>query len=106
MPYSKKQAPRTLDDLPFAGELGVPAGDGELEEDGDYDRVRFDKSTFDDPGAAGARFLEVAFTDVTFDTGWLRRSRLSQVWLEQSRFVGTDLAEASLTDVWLQGCVL
>lgn len=102
--------PRSLDDLPFATHLVPHAGD-DLEDAGDYDRVRFGADTF--PGgvlseatAGGARFIEVAFTDVTFDGGRLRRARLSDAWFGRVRMVGTDLAESSMTDTWLHDCVL
>lgn len=99
------KAPRNLADLTFAAGLEADKT-GDLEADGDYDRVHFDGLTVADASAGGARFLECAFTGVTFDGGWLRRSRLSEVWFGQTRFVALDAAESSLTDVWLDGCVL
>jgi uncharacterized protein YjbI with pentapeptide repeats len=105
------KSPRTLDDLQFAPELRAlseDAGDGsgELEIDGDYDRVLFSVRSFTDTDAGGARFTECAFTGGTgFDGGRLRRARLSDVWFGETRLVALDMAESSLTDVWFSGCV-
>ncbi len=98
------KSPRSLPDLPFAA--GLQPFDGELEMEGDYDRVRFDALTFPDAVAGGSRFAESAFTGVTFDGGRLRRARVSDVWFGETRFVALDVAESSWTDVWLSGCVL
>jgi len=98
------KSPRQLADLPFAAEL-QPA-DGPLELEGDYDRAWFDGSAFSDALAGGSRFADCGFTGATFDGGRMRRARLSQVWFGETRFVAFDLAESSLTDVWLSGCVL
>jgi uncharacterized protein YjbI with pentapeptide repeats len=98
------KSPHSVADLPFAAHLRP--FDGELELDGDYDLARFDTVTFDDAMAGGARFMESAFTGVTFDGGRLRRARLSDVWFGETRLVALDLAESSWTNVWLSGCVL
>lgn len=98
------KSPRILTDLPFATDLRP--FEGELEVEGDYDRIRFDGSTFTDAAAGGSRVAECGFTGVAFDGGRMRRTRLSDVWFEQTRLVAVDLAESSLTDVWLTGCVL
>jgi uncharacterized protein YjbI with pentapeptide repeats len=98
------KSPRNLADVPFANELTVVDDDLELE--GYYDRVRFDGSGFTDVDAGGSRFIESALTGVTFDGGRLRRARLSDVWLGETRLVGCDVAESSWTDVWFSGCVL
>jgi uncharacterized protein YjbI with pentapeptide repeats len=97
------KSPTHLTDLPFAQELQT--FDGALEVDGDYDRIRFDASTFQDATAGGSRVIESAFTGVTFDGGQMRRARLSDVWFGETRMVAFDLAESSLTDVWFSGCV-
>lgn len=99
------KAPQNLAELKFAAAL-TPAEGSDLEPEGDYDRVRFADLTIADAGAGGARFLECAFTGVTFDGGRLRRTRMSDVWFGQTRFVAVDAAESSLTDVWLNDCVL
>ncbi|MGH3280667.1 MAG: pentapeptide repeat-containing protein [Trebonia sp.] len=100
-------SPRALDDLRFASELTPFPDTGSLELDGDYDRALFAGRTFSGADAGGARFTECAFTNGTeFDGGRLRRSRLSDVWFAQVRFVAVDLAESSLTDAWASDCVL
>lgn len=102
------KSPTTLDDLEFAPELRPLPGDGSagLEIEGYYDRVLFSGSAFPDVDAGGARFIECAFTGgAGFDGGQLRRARLSDVWFGDARLVAVDLAESSLTDVWLNGCV-
>ena len=98
------KAPRSLADLSFASGL-QSHNDDELELEGDYDRVRFDAVTFADAEAGGSRFVESVFTGVAFDGGRMRRARMSDVWFGESRLVAFDLAESSLTDVWLSGCV-
>src|SRR5215469_15474268 len=85
-----------LADLPFAAALRPHAGGLKLR--GDYDCARFDQAVFADADAASSRFLECAFTRVTFQGGWLRGSRLTDVWLRDVRLTGTSLAETSWTD--------
>jgi uncharacterized protein YjbI with pentapeptide repeats len=97
------KSPRNIADLPFASDLRM--SDDALEVDGDYDRVRFDGSTFQDADAGGSRITESGFTGVAFDGGRMRRARLCAVWFGDSRLVAFDLAESSLTDVWFSGCV-
>jgi len=102
------QSPQTLGDLQFAAELSaLPGNDGggELEIDGDYDRVLFSGRSFTDTDAGGARFTECAFTGGGLDGGRLRRARLSEVWFGETRLVAVDMAESSLTDTWFSGCV-
>jgi uncharacterized protein YjbI with pentapeptide repeats len=97
------KSPHHLADLPWASEL--QSFDGLLAVDGDYDRIRFDGSTFEDATAGGSRITESAFTGVTLDGGRMRRARLSGVWFGETRMVAFDMAESSLTDVWFSGCV-
>ena len=85
-----------LADLPFATALRPHQGGLKL--GGDYDCVHFDKATFDGADAADSRFLECAFTGVSFQDGGLRRSRLSDTWLRDVRLTSTSLAETSWTD--------
>jgi uncharacterized protein YjbI with pentapeptide repeats len=104
------KSPQSLDELQFASDLrsfpDASGSDGELEIDGDYDRVLFAGCSFADADAGGARFTECAFTGGTgFDGGRLRRSRLSDVWFGEARLVAVDMAQSSLTDVWFSGCV-
>lgn len=101
------KSPKALGDLPFAPDLAAFGDSASLGYDGDYDRVLFAGRDFTGADAGGARFTECAFTDGTgFDGGQLRRARFSDVWFAQARMVSLDLAESSLTDVWLTGCVL
>jgi uncharacterized protein YjbI with pentapeptide repeats len=95
--------PRELADLPYAAALQPHKGG--LSVAGDYDTVHFDQVGFDDPDASNARFLECAFTRVTFQGGRLRRSRLRDVWLGDVRLTLTDLAETQWTDVTFSGGV-
>jgi uncharacterized protein YjbI with pentapeptide repeats len=100
------KSPRSLDELLFTSDLRSSGGRVEtLEIDGDYERTRFDGDTFAEPVASGVRFIESAFVGAAFDGGRLRKARLSDVWLEQTRLVALDIAESSLTDVWFAGCV-
>ncbi len=104
------KSPQNVGDLQFASELrALPEDDGdrdgELEIDGDYDRVLFSGPSFTDADAGGARFTECAFTGGGFDGGRLRRARLSDVWFGETRLVAVDMAESSLTDTWFSGCV-
>jgi uncharacterized protein YjbI with pentapeptide repeats len=78
---------------------------GGLAAHGQYDTVRFGELTFDEPSAANAKFLECAFTQVSFQGGQLRRSRFSDVWLRDVRLTGTDLAETSWLDATIIGGV-
>jgi uncharacterized protein YjbI with pentapeptide repeats len=84
---------------------------GSIEVDGDYDGllisdVSVGNGTLADTVGSGGRFVECAITGLTFDGGTLRKSRLSDVWLGETRLVAVDLAESSLVDTWLSGCVL
>lgn len=98
------KTPRGLADLAFYGSLSpLPGG---LEVDGDYDSVLIDDLSVSDVVLSGSRFVECAVTGVTFDGGTLRKCRMSDVWLGETRLVAVDLAESSLVDTWLSGCVL
>ena len=88
-----------LTDLPFATALRPHQGGLEL--GGDYDCAHFDKAAFDGADAANSRFLECAFTGVSFQDGGLQRSRLTDVWLRDVRLTGTSLAETEWTDATL-----
>ncbi|MGI8336078.1 pentapeptide repeat-containing protein [Actinomadura scrupuli] len=85
-----------LSELPFATAL-VPH-DGSWSPDETYDGVHVDGGTLTAAGAVGSRFIECAFTRVTFDGGSFRRSRLSEVWSREVRLVATDLAESDWLD--------
>jgi uncharacterized protein YjbI with pentapeptide repeats len=88
-----------LADLPFAAAL--QAHQGGLALGGNYDCAHFDRVTFDGADAAGSRFLECAFTQVSVQGGQLKRSRFSDVWLRDVRLTGTGLAETAWTDAVL-----
>lgn len=88
-----------LADLPFAGALTLHHGP--LAPEGAYDTVHFDHLNFVSPGASGSRFLECAFTQVSFEGGQLRRAQFSQVWLRDFRVVATSLVETGWVDASL-----
>ncbi len=88
---------RELADLPFAAALTPHRGG--LAPGADYDGVHFDQLSLDDPHAASSRFIECAFTGVSFQGGRLPKSRFSDVWLRDVRLVATGLGEAQWTDV-------
>lgn len=90
-----------LADLPYAAALTRHTGG--LASAENYDTVHFDRLEFDGPEAAGSRFLECAFTQVTFQGGRLRRAHFSQVWLRDFRMVSTSLAETGWVDATLIG---
>jgi uncharacterized protein YjbI with pentapeptide repeats len=113
-----------LADLPFAAML--EPHDGALPVDGSYDTVHFDHLTVTAADGSSSSFLECAVTHVTFDGGYLRRARFTDVWLRDVRMTATSLAESSwigsvitqsalsgaeaygavLRDVALRGCKL
>jgi uncharacterized protein YjbI with pentapeptide repeats len=103
------KTPRSLADLGFYNSLSPVAGS--LEIDGDYDAVIISDQSLGDPvldsvAASGTRFIESAITGVTFNGGTLRKCRMSDVWLGDTRFVAVDMAESTFVDTWLNGCVL
>jgi uncharacterized protein YjbI with pentapeptide repeats len=104
MPRPNVSWPRELAELPYADAL--TPHEGGLVAGYDYDTVHFDRAGFDDQDAASARFLECAFTGVTFQGGRLRRSRFIEAWLKDVRITLTDLAETQWTDVAFAGGVI
>jgi uncharacterized protein YjbI with pentapeptide repeats len=90
-----------LADLPYAAALTRHAGG--LASAESYDTVHFDGLGFDSPQASGSRFLECAFTQVTFHGGSLRRATFSQVWLRDFRMVSVSLVETGWVDATLIG---
>jgi uncharacterized protein YjbI with pentapeptide repeats len=92
---------RELAQLPWAASLQPFRG--ELRGHGEYDGEHLDRVTLDEPNGASARFIECAFTGVTMTGGELRRARLSDVWVQDSQFIATGLAETSWLDVTLAG---
>jgi uncharacterized protein YjbI with pentapeptide repeats len=97
-------APRELADLPYAAALTPHAGG--LTAHGEYDTVRFSELTFDQPSAANAKFLDCAFAQVSFQGGYLRRSRFSDVWFRDVRLTSVDLAETSWLEATIIGAVV
>jgi uncharacterized protein YjbI with pentapeptide repeats len=92
---------RELAELPWASSLSPFRGT--LRGHGEYDGEHFVKLALDKPNGASARFIECAFTGVTMEGGDLRRARLSDVWLQDTQFVTTGLAETSWLDATLAG---
>jgi uncharacterized protein YjbI with pentapeptide repeats len=96
--------PRELADLPYAAALRPH--EGGLTSDEEYDSEHFDQLAFADATAPNARFIECAFTHVSFQAGQLRRARFTDVWLHDVRMMMTDLAETSWQDVTLAGSAI
>jgi uncharacterized protein YjbI with pentapeptide repeats len=96
--------PEELGDLPYADVLQTYDGPWTAGET--YDAIHVDGGTVEAMDGGHARFLECAFTQVTFDGGALRRARLSDVWLREARLVATDLAESEWVDATFLDCVL
>ncbi len=94
---------RELGDLPFVTALAPHSGG--LAVGGEYDGAHFDQVTLDSPDAGSSRFLECAFTRVTVQDGRLRRAQFTDVWLQETRLVATDLAETDWTGVTFAGGV-
>ena len=86
-----------LADLPFAAVL--ESHNGGLASSGDYDGVHFDQVSLAEPDAPSSRFIECAFTGVSFQGGKLQRARFSDVLLRDVRLVATGLGETQWTDV-------
>jgi uncharacterized protein YjbI with pentapeptide repeats len=86
-----------LADLPFAAVLTRHSGG--LASGADYDVEHFDRLSFDEPRAASSRFLECAFTGVTFQGGKLAKASFRDAWLRDVRLVATALGESRWEDV-------
>jgi uncharacterized protein YjbI with pentapeptide repeats len=97
-------APQELGDLRYADALTPHSGGLAAAEA--YDTVQFSGLAFDQPSAAGATFLECAFTQVSVQGGKLRRGRFSDVWLRDVQLTGVDLAETSWLDATIIGTVV
>jgi uncharacterized protein YjbI with pentapeptide repeats len=94
---------RELSDLPFAAALTLFER-GSLAAGDTYDSCHFDGVAFGDAEINGSRFIECAFSDVTFDGLGGRKSRFSEVWLHDVRFLSADLADSSWLDATFLGC--
>jgi uncharacterized protein YjbI with pentapeptide repeats len=104
MSQANRSWPRELADLPYAAAL--TGHEGGLEPGVDYDTLHFDGTGFDDADASGARFLECAFTRVSFQGGRFRRSRFIDAWLKDVRITLADLAETQWRDTTFAGGVI
>lgn len=103
MATGEMRPPQELGDLPYAGDLVPYEGNWT---DHEYDTVHVHGVTVTGADAASARFIECAFTQVTFDGGGFRRARFIDSWFHEVRFVGTDLTETSWQDVTVIGGLL
>jgi uncharacterized protein YjbI with pentapeptide repeats len=93
---------RELADLPFFSVLTPHESAPEAGET--YDGSHFADAIFTDAGAGSSRFMECAFSGVTFDGLQARKSRFSDVWLRDVRLLSADLAESSWLDATFLGC--
>jgi uncharacterized protein YjbI with pentapeptide repeats len=103
------RTPRSLAELAFYDSLSPLASS--IEVDGDYDGALIsDESqgtgTLAGITGSGARFVESAITGLTLDGGTLRKCRMSDVWIGETRLVAVDMAESAIVDTWMNGCVL
>ena len=96
--------PRKLEALPYAQYL--EPHDGPLVPDSRYEGLHLSDAVIDDPEVAGARFLESAFSSVTFNAGHWRASRFHDVWIDAVRWIGGDLSSVNWLDVEINASVL
>lgn len=96
--------PRVLRELPYAEFL--ESWPGPPEREGEYDGVHMNDVTVDDVTADNSRFVESAFSAVTFAGGRLRHARFNDVWLHAVRWSGTDMARSAWVDAELVGNAL
>lgn len=90
--------PREMADLPYAAYL--QAYRGELAGKADYDTILFDDLQFS-TAADRARFIECAFTGVTFGDARFRECLFNDVWVHNSHWMGTDLVDSKWLDAEL-----
>ncbi|MFC7532062.1 pentapeptide repeat-containing protein [Actinoplanes sp. GCM10030250] len=95
---------RDLASLPYARYLQPFTGD--LDQGDDHVEVHVDDREFDTVSAGGSRFSESALTSVTFTGGSFDRSRLDDVWIARSRWIGGSWAECDLLNVSILDGVL
>ncbi|MEV7021938.1 pentapeptide repeat-containing protein [Kitasatospora sp. NPDC093558] len=96
--------PDRLADLRFADLLRPHAGP--LRPDERYDTAHFDGGEYTDQSAAGATFLECAFTGVALSGVKLRQARFTDVWAQSGRWVACDLSDGEWQDSAFVGGVL
>ncbi|MGW2548173.1 pentapeptide repeat-containing protein [Kitasatospora sp. NPDC001574] len=99
-----KPVPDRLEDLPYADLLRPHTGS--LRSDARYDTVHFDGGEYTDLSAAGATFLECAFTGVALSGVKLRQARFNEAWVQAGRWVACDLADSEWQDALFAGGVL
>jgi uncharacterized protein YjbI with pentapeptide repeats len=92
---------RRLEDLHWVDFL--EATDGAFTIDGRYETVHLDGAELDGPlvglDARGARFLEAALEAATIDEGSFKQAQFRDSWMRGMRWLSTDLAESTWTDV-------
>lgn len=93
-------AARELADLPFAAALESFTDD--VERGDDIDLALFDGVAMADVDLGNVSFTECAFMNVEFGSGGCRKARFNDVWLQASRFVGTEVVES----VWLDATIV
>jgi uncharacterized protein YjbI with pentapeptide repeats len=94
---------KELSELPYAAALVAHDGTWGHET---YDTLHFEAGAVADADGMGARFLECAFTQVTFEGGRLRGASFNDVWLRDVRLVGTDLRETGWLDATVAASVI
>lgn len=99
-----RSAPDQLTDLPYADLLRPHTG--RLRSDERYDTTHFDGGEHTDESAAGAAFLECAFTGVALSGVKLRQARFNEVWVQAGRWVACDLSDTEWQDSAFVGGVL
>ncbi|MEU9075005.1 pentapeptide repeat-containing protein [Kitasatospora sp. NPDC004745] len=99
-----RSVPDQLADLPYAELLSPHTG--ALRSDEHYDTVHFDGGEHTDESAAGAAFLECAFTGVALSGVKLRQARFNEVWVQAGRWVACDLSDSEWQDTAVLGGVL
>ena len=101
---ARARAPREFADLPYAHRLEPFTG--ELGREEDCESVHFEDCDFTDVEGGSSRFIESAFSSVTFTGGRYRRTRFNDVWMHNVRWIGTDLAETGWLDCEINGSLL
>ncbi|MBI1758912.1 MAG: pentapeptide repeat-containing protein [Actinobacteria bacterium] len=91
--------PRELTDLPYAPYLEPFTG--RIIPGAVHDGAHVDAATIEDVNAGTSRFLETAFSAVTFTRGSMRGARFNDVWLRAVRWAGTSLVETDWVDAEL-----
>lgn len=93
-----------VSELPFADALRP--FDGELGYDGSYDTFLFDGLTLEDVEAPHSHLMECALLRTAVEGGRLRGARFTDVWMRETRLVGTEMMESGWQDSALVASVL